>query len=89
MLRQIGWREELKTAPRFYGQNVSLAIESSLLRQQRERAPPFYGIPLPGGGVLATSLPHIHGKTKGKSSKNRFSVRLLCTLPALSLEYFL
>lgn len=89
MLRQIGWREELKTAARLCGQNVSLAIESNLLRQQRERAPSFYRIPLPGVGVLAASLPRIHGKAKGKSSENRFSVCLLCTLPAIFLEYFL
>lgn len=60
-------------------------VESNLLRQQRERAPSFYRIPLPGGGVLTASLPHMCEKRKGKSSGNTFSVYLLCTLPAIFL----
>lgn len=59
MLQQVGWREELKAAARSYGQKLSLAVESNSLRQQRERAPSFYRIPLPGAGGLAASLPHI------------------------------
>lgn len=85
MLRQIGWREELKTAARLYGQKLSLAVGSNLLRQERERAPSFYRIPLPGGGILAVSLPHICGRRKGKSSGNRFPVYSLCALPTISL----
>ncbi|KAF2974313.1 hypothetical protein EK904_009873 [Melospiza melodia maxima] len=88
VLRQIGWREELKTAARSYGQKLSLAMESNLLRQQRERAPSFYRIPLPGGGVLTASLPHICGK-KGKiaegvkktiSSKEKAVIRVQLSL---------
>ena len=71
VLQQIGWREELKTAARSYGQRLSLAVGSGLSRQRRRRAPSFHRIPLPGGDAPSCQASHV---SVGRGSGNRFSL---------------
>lgn len=85
-LQQIGWRKELKTAVRWYGQRLSLAAGNDLLRQQRERASSFHRILLPGGGVPGCQVSHIAvGRGSRKVAEIDF-LRINCAPYLLSLS---
>lgn len=72
-LQQIGRREELSLAARFYGQGLPLTVESYLWRQRRERALSSHRCLSLGGGVPSCQDSHVSvGRGSGKAAEIGF-----------------